>query len=1095
MQVIAVCRSRKRMRAKTAQVLDRYLFRLGDRTWRGRASGECLKRISQELRANASRNMAVALYKEGGKSSDQRPLFIVGSRSRLSRTGLCPIFTSHRHSRTDKTETVVAIWMVAEIAALFHDVGKASRLFQEKIHHAALGGASRRDAVRHEVISTLAFAYLVPPEASSPHEMARVLKDRACDPDVMQRAWDAAADRCYALHADMPETADIIPAGLLGDPEGARAQILLLVLSHHRLPEAPNSHGPLTGTHHIDKELALDRSDLDLAPGVPFWHEEWFAEKVVSACDRLLSLPEIPLRDIDILARTPLMMADHVGSSENDPTIQDPDIHLANTSKEGGPGDTLSTHVRRVVSATRPATMIALGETGPFPAIAPDETPLSISNPVIVGNRFDWQARAAIAAQDLVSARPGGFFGALTAGTGTGKTRGAAVLMSAVTAHDANESKRGLRLNLALPLRTLARQSGIEYIEDLGFSPDDVRTLVGGRPVQFIEDDDPKSANPAESGSEDRLTEFEQLEIQGEDLDAIRAHLSAYSADAERRIPAFIERIGQSALCHENKVREFFSAPVLAATIDHFMPAASPLRGSHLAATLRSMTADLVIDEVDLLSEEDLSAVKRLIRIVGLAGRRVLIMSATLPADIARSFFEVYRDAYRTHSAVSGVADHVNFLCASDADGSITTSADEPDFAAAFSHCQVVTHGVLQAASPVQLAYVMPRARDWQDQISLVSGACDRLHAEHHFEHDGFRISAGLVRITRVQHLQALAIAMGQLPANAQRVFVTLHSKMPRVKREFIERSLKSDLTRKGDTPNAGIVDLLRDRKVFDAARRAGRTDIQIIILASPVIETGNDLDFDWLIADPSSSRSLVQAAGRVNRHRRIPVAIPNVAVIGDYLVVRTDNFFQYPGVETEPHAETSAGRVIVDCDRSTAVMLGVANEFAIDARLTTAPHTIFAVKEAELRHNFDQISAVDFTEPLFWWNRRVGRKHRFRRSDRISVDLIPVLRPDDGVNWIFHPSRHSSVPAIVRVRIRDTSLFSGSNLFPETLSELLQQLKDSRAGQPELAAALSVEIYDPSDLQEEFHLDPVLGLLKEQSRVDEPRFSRLHPG
>lgn len=53
--------------------------------------------------------------------------------------------------------------------------------------------------------------------------------------------------------------------------------------------------------------------------------------------------------------------------------------------------------------------------------------------------------------------------------------------------------------------------------------------------------------------------------------------------------------------------------------------------------------------------------------------------------------------------------------------------------------------------------------------------------------------------------------------------------------------------------------------------RHNGRAplDILVIVSASPVIDTGRDLDFDWGTTEPSSARSLVQMAGRVRRHRR----------------------------------------------------------------------------------------------------------------------------------------------------------------------------------------------------------------------------------
>ena len=61
-EIIAICRSGKKSRLRTAQVLDRYFWRIGDRTWRGKATNACLDRVARELRKRATRNTAVAIH-------------------------------------------------------------------------------------------------------------------------------------------------------------------------------------------------------------------------------------------------------------------------------------------------------------------------------------------------------------------------------------------------------------------------------------------------------------------------------------------------------------------------------------------------------------------------------------------------------------------------------------------------------------------------------------------------------------------------------------------------------------------------------------------------------------------------------------------------------------------------------------------------------------------------------------------------------------------------------------------------------------------------------------------------------------------------
>jgi CRISPR-associated endonuclease/helicase Cas3 len=93
-QVVAVCRSRKKALAAAARVLDRYFWRVGDRTWRGRASTACLERVAADLRRAASKNLAVAVHEVGRRAASRRPLFVVGARGAFGPDGVVPVATA-----------------------------------------------------------------------------------------------------------------------------------------------------------------------------------------------------------------------------------------------------------------------------------------------------------------------------------------------------------------------------------------------------------------------------------------------------------------------------------------------------------------------------------------------------------------------------------------------------------------------------------------------------------------------------------------------------------------------------------------------------------------------------------------------------------------------------------------------------------------------------------------------------------------------------------------------------------------------------------------------------------------------------------------
>lgn len=1053
----------------------------------------CLKRISEDLRATASRNTAVALYRSGSAEQHQRPLFVIGSRSRFDGSGRCPVATRSRSSTQKKMPAEDALRSIIEIAALFHDVGKASRLFNAKIRRAIATGEALADPVRHEVISAMILAELLPMDCVDVPAISERLLQIAAEPSLVDEAWAKTAPGVEKLKNQGAAKADLISTAKgLGDPASLRAQLILLVLSHHRLPDAEhataNDRAPRNAVRcgvHFRFDLDMTAADLEIADGVPFWHESWFSSRLASAAQRLSEAEMIPLEGLDVLARTALMSADHTGSSDKDPGKDEG--HIANSVRlpdgTSVPGDSLSRHTCRVVRNGRSMMLGHLRHGASCPSIAEDMVSPAIRAPRIQGTRYDWQAHAAHAAADVVSSGDGGFFGVLTAGTGSGKTRGAATVMAGATLNDAGFRGTGLRFNLALPLRTLATQSGREYVEDLGFSTQDVSVMVGGSLPEWNDEVIPAEAEAREaSGSEDRSDlpgELVSMATEEMDAEAI-VHAGALGIDLERRLPAHLDLFCEAD--RSGAARSFLATPILCATIDHFMPAASPLRGGHVAAAWRVLTADLVIDEIDQMSEEDLSAVRRLVRIAGLGGRRVLIMSATLNASLVSSFHEVYSDAWRTHAEMTGRSRVVHHMVAGDAPGAVRSSLRDDNILDSMEACAGSMATDLDDKESVQIAEILPRAKTWCDQVEIIRDHARVLHDRHHSVVDGRRVSAGLVRITRVRHLQRLAVDLAREDDGC--LYLVLHSAMPRVVRDRIERDLKAILTRKGKDPDRALVDFVRTHA--PSAWKEG-SDVRVIVLSSPVIETGNDVDFDWAIIDAPSVRSIVQTAGRVNRHRRLAVAEANVAILGDYLVAReaipqgrggderqSAGMMMRPGVETPLPRECGVEQIKLSDDKSMNALLGRSGPFVVDARLCDPGTSTLAAAEDALQRRFAYIFDQDRENPLFWMSRRVAR-HKFRRQDGLTIDAFPVC--DDVGTWkAFIGCRRETSPT--GVFVLDATCFRGHLLRPLDLNGLLREVRGARPGALATMSPLQLRIGNDDNISMTQYLDAVLGNL-----------------
>ncbi|MEI4471072.1 hypothetical protein [Frigidibacter sp. MR17.24] len=912
-EVIAICRSRKSASDRVARVLDRYLWRVGDRTWRGKASNTCLDRMARELRARASRATAVSIQEIRSTAESRMPLIRIGSRVAFYAEGFAPIATHASGSnRMTGSATERNGLAVVRIAALFHDLGKATRLFQTMLSAALSGDSAGPTPIRHELYSAAVWDVLFGQVADAALGAAL----RALTPADVDAACVSASDQ---LMRNGSPAGQSLAFRFLQNEHCLSFAIGMLILTHHRLPEGETDHLALRGAAHAAPVECLDRRCLDIAPGIPFWQEAWWLRRLSKEAAALS--PTAGVVGVDIALRSALVFADHVGSSEKALSDDRPD-HLANTcrDKDGRPrpADSLATHVRRVYLACRPAHELLHRLRDRLPALPEAQMPLDLIRPRISDPRFLWQQEAAAATRDLVATSDGGFFACLIAGTGTGKTRGAPTILSAASFADARPERRYFRMTLALGLRNLASQSAREYVEDLALAAEDVRTLIGVPPVDFGGSGagpDGMAEDPTGSASLAALPEWLRIERAEGAVPAIGDPaepdwLRGLSLDTDRGLPAILSVLVRISGSRAKAFSALAASPVIVGTVDHLMGVAAPTRSAFLPAALRTMTSDLVLDEVDQYGPEDIAALARLVFQAAAAGRRVILMSATLTPDIAVALHAAYRAGWRQHAAASGTPDHVHLLLTGDAPGSVVTNAQNEPFATLHNLCRDRILDGLAASPAIRRGEVLPPCGSWGELVAQIDQGCSRMHASNAVDVEGVAVSVGLVRLTRIAHVAAL---FQQLPAGSVRgrlrVKLCLHSNFPRLHRAWVEHRLKAALTRKGNAPEAGLAALCRAEDLFRRAAVLGAREIEIVCVTSPVIETGNDLDFDYAILDPSSLRAIVQAAGRVRRHRRGAWSDINILILGRSPIAMQDGQLVRPGVETAQPEETLVPR------------------------------------------------------------------------------------------------------------------------------------------------------------------------------------------
>lgn len=156
MNIMLVAQCSKRALVETRRILDQFAERRGDRTWQTAITLEGLNTLRRLLRKTARRNTAVACHWIKGANQTEL-LWIVGNPRCFNRQGAVPTNVTQRdilrQQDEDQWRSAECISLLAAIAGLFHDFGKANALFQQGL----CGQAKGYQPYRHEWVSLRLF--------------------------------------------------------------------------------------------------------------------------------------------------------------------------------------------------------------------------------------------------------------------------------------------------------------------------------------------------------------------------------------------------------------------------------------------------------------------------------------------------------------------------------------------------------------------------------------------------------------------------------------------------------------------------------------------------------------------------------------------------------------------------------------------------------------------------------------------------------------------------------------------------------------------------------------------------------------------------
>jgi len=653
MMVTFVSQCEKKALNRTRRVLDAFANRIGDNTWQTIITEDGLIAVKTLLRKTATKNTAVSCHWIRSRSRSEL-VWIVGNRKQFNLEGIVPVNTTRKNVMNSEWENdwhyLPVIKALVAIAALLHDWGKATALFQRKLKtNSRLG-----DPLRHEWISCLLLNALVKQAGNTDEAWLKLLASGEFNEQILIKM----------VISNNPKPLDGLPpiAQLVG----------WLILTHHRLPSSVNPKQEDTQAREDIQRMLKSISSswhyqnqnddgkrlkacFEFPEGLLSQSTPWLKQLKKWSAKLLPLEPQIQqlldngaYRLVLHHARLCLMLGDHYYSScDADKKWKTPVSLIANTDNHRQPKQKLDEHLVNVCGhALRISQNLSRFTTDMDKAY--DIKSLKQKSP----DGYQWQDKAVdkinrFKLEQQSSNEAGyGWFIVNMASTGCGKTIANAKIMRALSGDGET-----LRFILALGLRTLTLQTGDEYRDRIGLKNDELAVLIGSSAIKELHE---KATSNVDEQSDFEESGSESLEaLLNEELDYDEAPTADF---LDAIIPKY-----KPNLAEKNKA--FLYKPVLACTIDHIIAATETTRGGkYILPSLRLLSSDLVIDEVDDFDGNDLIAIGRLIHLAGMLGRKVMISSATIPPALAEGFFNAYQAGWTLHSHFK--AAHSQVACA-----------------------------------------------------------------------------------------------------------------------------------------------------------------------------------------------------------------------------------------------------------------------------------------------------------------------------------------------------------------------------------------------------------------------------------------------
>jgi len=860
---------------RTRRVLDAFANRIGRRTWQTVITEEGLRAVKKLLKKTATKNTAVSCHWIRSRSRSEL-LWVVGNKDKFNTEGVVPVNYTQQNilqaSNEEDWKFLPIIEALTVFSALLHDFGKATTLFQDKLKGK---NKTQSDPLRHEWVSIL-FLVAIVDNMSDEEWLGYLISNE--------------------IHKKISRLNIIDISNPLADLPPVASMLAWLIVSHHKLPildEKKNAGKPINRDElfkvisqswgYENRKEKTDFNQWFKCAELPSKSIEWqqqiksYAIKLKNLLPQIQALFTSPsFRPAMTYSRMCLMLADHFYSSQD----KDPNWHssvklFANTDHQNKLKQQLDEHLVGVAKQAK----INIRKLPELEGIfnrgirVINNKKISQKSP----KKYKWQDDAVSSIKKWkreekdLDKHQFGFFAVNMASTGKGKTLANAKIMQSLSA-----SEESLRYILALGLRTLTLQTGDEYKDKIGLNDEELAVLIGSKAIVDLY----KQKNNTGSESSTSLLDNELF----------------FSED-------FPEQ-GLNTVLKNAKDRQILYAPVLTCTIDHIIQATEVIRGGrHILPTLRLMSSDLVIDEIDDFDNTDLIAIGRLIHLAGMFGRKVMISSATIPPDLAEGYFNVYQSGWDIFATMRGKKTAVGCAWIDEFKTKVETIKNKEDYKKQHHKYIDKRLGNLAQQPVKRKANIAPCSAKLDEYFAAIKQAVLEKHKHHHFidPKTDKKISIGVVRMANITPCVDLTKYLLEQGAEEGMEIKTMayHSRQVLLMRHEQEKYLDKILKR-----NDGDAHILEDKVIRGHIEHSEAKNIIFVLVATPVEEVGRDHDFDWAVIEPSSYRSFIQLAGRVVRHRDKEVLEPNIAIMKyNYRALKTAGkkiAFKWPGYQNE---------------------------------------------------------------------------------------------------------------------------------------------------------------------------------------------------